>query len=124
MLQPADEESKSVWGFRDTAFHIHDGGVVKLSGNRYDLAGQELPELLGWVQDTIHSDVGADNLNPSNYPPPIPEPRINDVFVEEIGNFLNDDQISDDAEARLRHGHGQTQEEMYRIKYGSSGSPT
>lgn len=118
VLQPADEESKSVWGFRDTAFHIHDGGVVKLSGNRYDLAGQELPELLGWVQDTIHSDVGADNLNPSNYPPPIPEPRINDVFVEEIGNFLNDDQISDDAEARLRHGHGQTQEEMYRIKYG------
>ena len=117
MLQPEDEESKSVWGFCDTAFHIHDDGIVKLSGSRYDLAGQELPELLGWVQDTIHSDVGADNLNPSNYPPPIPEPRINDVFVAEVRVFLDDDQISDDAEARLRHGHGQTQEEMYSIKY-------
>ncbi len=117
MLQPEDEESKSVWGFRDTAFHIHDHGIVKLSGSRYDLAGQELPELLGWVQDTIHSDVGADDLNPSNYPPPIPEPRINDVFVAEVRVFLDDDQISDDAEARLRHGHGHTQAEMYSIKY-------
>ena len=118
LLQPEDEESKSVWGFSDTAFHIHDDTVVKLSGNRYDLAGKELPELLGWVQDTIHADVRADNLNPSNYPPPIPEPRSHDAFVEEIRVFLNDDQISDDAEARLRHGHGQTQEEMYCIKYG------
>ena len=118
MLQPGDEESKSVWGFDDTAFHIHEDDVVKLSGSRYDLAGQELPELLGWVRDTIHSDVGADNLNPSNYPPPIPAPNTSDVFVEEIRAFLSDDQISDDAEARLRHGHGQTQEEMYNIKYG------
>ena len=117
-LNPEDEESTSVWGFRDTSFQIHDEGVVKLSGNRYELAGQELPELLGWVRDTIHSDVGRDNLNPSNYPPPIPEARSNVAFGEEIRGFLNADQISDDAEARLRHGHGQTQEEMYSIKYG------
>ena len=118
VLRPEDEESKSVWGFRDTAFHILDDTVVKLSGNRYDLAGQELPQLLGWVQDTIHSDVGADNLNPSNYPPPIPECRVQGAFLEEILVFLDDDQICDDAEKRLRHGHGQTQEEMCRIKYG------
>jgi len=43
---------------------------------------------------------------------------IHDAFLEEIRVFLDDDQISDDAEARLRHGHGQTQEEMYNIKYG------
>lgn len=118
VLQPGDEESKSVWGFRDTAFHIRDDGVVQLSGSRYELAGQELPELLGWVQDIIHSDVGPNDLNPSNYPPPIPEPRTHDGFVEEIRAFLNEDQFSDDAETRLRHGHGHTQEEMYRIKYG------
>ena len=117
-LNPEDEESASVWGFRDTAFQIHDEGVVKLSGNRYDLAGQELPELLGWVQDTIHSDVGRDNMNPSHYPPPIPEPRSHHAFDKEIRGFLKADQISNDDEARLRRGHGQTQEEMYRIKYG------
>lgn len=118
VLQAADEESQSVWGFRDTAFSIKDGGVVQLSGDRYELSGQELPELLGWVQDTIHPDVGSDNLNPSNYPPAIPEARTHGVFVDEVRGFLNEDQFSDDAETRLRHGHGHTQEEMYGIKYG------
>jgi len=117
VFHPEDEESASVWGFSDTAFEITDGSVVKMTGDRYELAGQELPDLLGWVRDAIHPDVGVDNQNPSCYPPPIPDARIEDAFVEEVRSFLNDDQISDDAELRLRRGHGQTQEEMYRIKY-------
>ena len=117
VLHPEDEESPAVWGFRDTAFEIIDGTVVKMSGDRYELAGQDLPDLLGWVRDAIHPDVGADNQNPSCYPPPIPEARIQEAFVGEIRSFLNDDQLSDDGELRLRRGHGQTQEEMYCIKY-------
>jgi alkyldihydroxyacetonephosphate synthase len=117
VLHPEDEESPAVWGFRDTAFEILDGDVVKMTGDRYELAGQDLPDLLGWVRDAIHPDVGVDNLNPSNYPPPIPDARVNDAFVTEVRGFLGDDQLDDDAELRLRRGHGQTQEEMYRIKY-------
>jgi len=116
-MDPTDQESKAVWGFDDTAFGIVDGAVVKLSGERYELAGKELPDLLGWVRDMIHPDVGADNLNPSTYPPPIPDARVEQAFVEDIRGFLGEDQISDDGEMRLRRGHGQTQEEMYRIKY-------
>ena len=121
VLHPEDEESPAVWGFRDTAFEIIDGTVVKMSGDRYELAGQDLPDLLGWVRDAIHPDVGADNQNPSCYPPPIPDARIQDAFVDEVRSFLEDDQISDDAELRLRRGHGQTQEEMFRIKYDQLG---
>jgi alkyldihydroxyacetonephosphate synthase len=117
VLHPEDEESPAVWGFRDTAFEILDGDVVKMTGDRYELAGQDLPDLLGWVRDAIHPDVGADNLNPSNYPPPIPDARVNEAFVAEVRGFLDGDQLGDDAELRLRRGHGQTQEEMYRIKY-------
>ena len=116
--QSADEESKSVWGFSDTAFRIHDNDVVILSGNRYELAGKELPDLLGWVQDTIHPDVGLGNEYPSNYPPPIPESRVHNAFVEAIRQHVDEGQLCEDAEERLRHGHGQTQEDMYRIKYG------
>jgi len=116
-FHPEDKESESVWGFSDTAFEIIDGTVVKMTGDRYELAGQDLPDLLGWVRDQIHPDVGADNQNPSCYPPPIPEARINNAFVDEVRSFLNEEQISDDAELRLRRGHGQTQEEMFRIKY-------
>lgn len=118
VVPPEDVESEAVWGFNDTAFEMVDGSVVKMTGNRYELAGQELPDLLGWVRDAIHPDVAADNLNPSQYPPPIPEARIQQAFVDEVRSFLDEDQVSDDGETRLRRGHGQTQEEMYRIKYG------
>jgi len=118
VIAPGDEESINVWGFSDTAFEILDGDVVRLSGDRYELAGQELPDLLGWVRGKIHPDIGADNLNPSNYPPAIPEARVNEAYIVELRGFLDDDQLSDEPETRLRRGHGQTQEEMYGIKYG------
>ena len=120
-LRAEDRESISVWGFDDTAFEMLDGDVVRLTGDRYEIAGQELPELLGWVRDAIHPDIAADNLNPSCYPPPIEAPRAQPAFVAEIRGFLDEDQVSDDAELRLRHGHGQTQEEMYRIKHDRLG---
>ncbi|MCG8371516.1 MAG: FAD-binding oxidoreductase [Proteobacteria bacterium] len=116
-----DRESACVWGFEDTAFEMLAGDVVRLSGDRYELAGQELPDLLGWVRDAIHPDIAADNLNPSRYPPPIERPRTNPAFVAEIRGFLGEDRVEDDAELRLRHGRGQTQEEMYRIKYDRLG---
>jgi alkyldihydroxyacetonephosphate synthase len=118
VVDPADAESLDVWGFRDTAFRLRPDGVVQLTGSRYELSGKELPELLGWVHDTIHPDVRPDDLNPSAYPPAIPEPRRNAGFLEEARKILGDDAVSEDAEIRLRHGHGHTQEEMYRIKYG------
>ncbi len=115
---PRDEESLDVWGFRDTRFHVRPDGVVQLTGSRYPLSGEELPDLLPWVQRTIHPDVRADDLNPPHYPPPIPEPRIPSAFLDEVRKLLGDDQWSDAPELRLRHGHGHTQEEMYAIKYG------
>ena len=56
-IDPADVESLDVWGFRDTAFRARADGVVELTGTRYDLAGQEMPDLLEWVQNTIHPGV-------------------------------------------------------------------
>jgi alkyldihydroxyacetonephosphate synthase len=117
-LRPEDEESASVWGFRDTRFEMLDDDVVRMTGERYELAGQDLPDLLAWVRDMIHPDIAADNRNPPSYPPAIPEPQVNEAFVSAIGSFLGEDQVSDDAETRLRRGHGHTQEEMFSIKYG------
>ncbi|HEY8493904.1 MAG TPA: FAD-binding oxidoreductase [Myxococcota bacterium] len=115
---PADEESLDVWGFRDTRFVARPDGVVVLTGRRYPLSGQELPELLAWTQRQIHPGVRPDDLNPSRYPPPIPEPRRHPAFLEDLRKTFDEDQLCEDPEIRLRHGHGHTQEEMYAIKYG------
>jgi alkyldihydroxyacetonephosphate synthase len=117
-VDPADVESLDVWGFRDTRFRARPDGVVELTGARYELSGKELPEILRWVQETIHPDVSPHDLNPPSYPPSIPEPRRSAAFIEEVRKFLAQDQASEDAEIRLRHGHGHTLEEMWAIKYG------
>jgi len=115
---PRDTESLDVWGFRDTRFVLRPDGVVELTGSRYPLCGEALDALLPFVQRTIHADVGPDDVNPSRYPPPIPEPVRNQDFLEEIAKRLAPDQLSEDPALRLRHGHGHTQAEMYAIKYG------
>ena len=115
---PSDAESLDVWGFRDTAFQVRPDGVVVLTGDRYALCGEEMADLLPWVQKKIHPDVSPFDLNRPHYPPAIPEAREHPLFGAAIRKHLRDDQISSDSELRLRHGHGHTQEEMYAIKYG------
>jgi alkyldihydroxyacetonephosphate synthase len=115
---PQNSVSLDVWGFRDTAFRARPDGVVVLEGSRYELSGQELPDVLPWVQKVFHPDVSPHDLNPPHYPPAVPEPRRNPAFLDEIAKLLAADQISEDPLLRLRHGHGHTQEEMWAIKYG------
>ena len=116
---PSEVESLDVWGFRDTAFEVRADGVVVLKGRRYALCGEEMADLLPWVQQKIHPDVSPFDLNPSHYPPAIPAPRRNADFEAAIRKHFRESQVRDDPELRLRHGHGHTQEEMHAIKYGS-----
>jgi alkyldihydroxyacetonephosphate synthase len=113
-----DRERFDGWGFADSGFRIHANGAVELTGDRYGLAGTELPELLPWVSRTIGVPLDPREANPSQYPPAIPEPRENPGFLDELRAFLGDDALCDDPENRLRHGHGHTQEEIYAIKHG------
>ncbi|MCH8084061.1 MAG: FAD-binding oxidoreductase [Myxococcales bacterium] len=113
-----DRERFDGWGFADSGFRVHANGAVELSGDRYDLAGTELPDLLPWMGRTIGIPLDPREANPSQYPPSIPEPREHSGFLGELRKFLADDAICDDPENRLRHGHGHTQSEIYAIKHG------
>ena len=112
------EESLDVWGFRDTVFRINSRGNVELTGARYYFSGVEMPALLPWISRVMEVDIRPEKTNPSNYPPAIPEAVVNPEFLNEVREFLEEDQITDDAPLRLRRGHGHTQQEMYNIKYG------
>jgi alkyldihydroxyacetonephosphate synthase len=116
---PAGEvESEGTWGFADTAFTIDAEGRVLLTGNRYSLAGQPLPNLLPWMRGVMEVDLRADDRHAPHFPPAIPEPVRNAGLETELAGYLRPDQISLDGIQRLRRGHGHTQEEVYNLKHG------
>lgn len=118
-LRPSasDAESLDVWGFKDTRFSINENGHVVLLGNRYELSGQELAGLIPWVRDVLAIPFDTKDVYRPSYPTEIPPPIENAPFLSEIRQIFTDQQITTDGPTRLRHGHGQTQEEMYAIKY-------
>jgi alkyldihydroxyacetonephosphate synthase len=91
---------------------------VVLTGDRYSLAGQPLPNLLPWIREVIQKDINATERHDYTFPPPIPSARRHEAFEAELAGFLAPDQVSADGLVRLRRGHGQTQEEMYNLKHG------
>ena len=112
-----DAESEDVWGFRDTRFSINQKGHATLLGRCYELSGKELPRLLPWIRETLGIELDPHDTFPSSFPTYIPPPQENCAFHCATKAFLRPDQISCEDRARLRHGHGQTQEEMFAIKY-------
>jgi alkyldihydroxyacetonephosphate synthase len=114
----ADVVSAEVWGFADTAFTILPNGNVTVTGDRYALSGQELPDLLPWMRRVLDIDFPLDDVHVESYPPAVPAARTNDAFRARLAEFLDPDAATDDPLIRLRHGHGHTLEDMYDIKYG------
>lgn len=112
------QEHLAVWGFDDTCFTITKDLSVVLTGNRYLLCGQELPELLPWVRDAFQADIGPHDTHPSQYPTAIPASRAGEELLAQLRAVVGD-HVTVDPEQRLRRGHGHTQAEMYAIKYGT-----
>lgn len=116
---PADEiESTEEWGYEDSGFTINDRGHATFIGKRYGLSGLEMPVLVPWIGEMMDVQIRRDEVNHSQYPKDIPAAGSHAAFESEVRELLAPDQISQDDKIRLRHGHGQTQEEMYNIKYG------
>jgi len=115
---PRDNEHLDVWGFADSGFAVTPDGDVTFTGDRYPISGQVLPDFLPWARDMLDAPLSPDDVHESAYPTPISERVLNAAFEAELAAALRADQIDSDPRARLRHGHGHTQEEMWAIKYG------
>jgi hypothetical protein len=63
-------------------------------------------------------EISAAEKYQSSYPPFIPESIINHDFLVEARGVVEEDQIIVDPKQCLRHGHGDSQSEMYAIKHG------
>lgn len=116
---PADETRREVWGFADTRFRINERGNVELTGSRYLLSGQEMPELLPWVRKTFGVAMEPNDVNTPHYPPAVPESRASVPLLQELAQTVGATNLTVDPLERLRRGHGHTQSEMYALKHGA-----
>lgn len=112
----ADALAPAHWGFADTRFTLRPDGAVVLTGGRYALSGLELPELLPWTERVMGVSLPRQESPELRTTPPIPPARPCAAFRAAATERLGAEHVSDADHLRLRHGHGQTLEEMYRVK--------
>jgi alkyldihydroxyacetonephosphate synthase len=117
-IPAADRESDETWGFADTRFEVNDRSEVVLTGSRYAVCGDTLPNLLPWIRDVMQVSLPPEDRNASHFPPAVPAPVQNIEFLKAMAERLQPTQWTDEAMVRLRRGHGHTQEEMYALKHG------
>lgn len=115
---PPGAEALDVWGFADSGFAFSDAGALTFRGERSELSGQRLTGFLPWAEGILGVKIDPTDVHASRYPTPIPEPVVETAFHDALAARLRPDQLDASAEARLRHGHGHTQEEMWAVKYG------
>ena len=114
--QAADVESQYVWGFDDTRFEINERGSVEMTGSRYAISGQELPNLLPWMENVINIQIDPFDKRPTRFSVSISAPKKQPAFIKALKKALPQERFSQDDQLRLRHGHGHTQAEMYALK--------
>ena len=106
------------WGFSDTRFVLNDDGSVSLTGNRYDLAGYRMYDLLPYVEEVLDIKLDLEDRRVEIQNKPVPPSNRNEPFCRELARCLRADQISFDDKVRLLHSHGQTSaSEVFKVIY-------
>lgn len=116
--EPREAEARDVWGFADSGFAFTPAGDLTFLGDRSELAGAKLSSFLPWAEEILGVPIDPADVHVSQYPTPIPSPVVDAGFRAALANHFRPEQLDEDPESRLRHGHGHTQEEMWAIKYG------
>lgn len=107
------------WGYRDTRFEFCGPGTVRLTGDRYPLAGRPLPDFLPFVEEILEVAMERELRREPSPPREVPPPVENRSFLGELEERLSAARISRDDRDRLVHSHGQLSvDEVYRILRG------
>ncbi|ETV99885.1 hypothetical protein, variant [Aphanomyces invadans] len=106
------------WGYSDTSIFLNDDGQVEFAGTRYEEvfpAARVLPALRAWAEAKVGLDVRRQA--PRNaVPPSIKEGSevYNAAFLEALVALRIP--VNIDPVTRVRHSHGQTCGEIYRLR--------
>ncbi|OWZ23952.1 Alkyldihydroxyacetonephosphate synthase [Phytophthora megakarya] len=118
------------WGFQDTKLFVNADKVIEISGARYaevfaNAPDRTLPSLLPWAEKRLGLDADRGS------PPTITcaeELHLHNTLVEDSATYkrlmqflhLASEELgmktSTTVEERVRHGHGQTCEDVFRLR--------
>lgn len=124
-LQPAPPHandaalSRNRWGFADTRFSVDAHGIVRLSGTRYSLCGQDIDRLLPWAETQLGIKFDPSDSNEFRYPQPQPASRLDTAQLAALQQLFSHEDLVLEPLERLRHGHGHSQEDIWAANYGS-----
>ena len=108
------------WGYTDTKIEFDDPESVRVTGSRYPLAGYNMPYFIPFAEDVLGVSIRPEEMGAENEEKPVPEPKVNEGFLDAVKTKLTENQIALDAQDRLIHSHGQLSvDEIYRLLYGA-----
>jgi alkyldihydroxyacetonephosphate synthase len=107
------------WGYTDTRFEFEGNDRVRVTGERYPLAGYSMPYFIPFAEEVLGVSFRPEDIVEEQDYGELPEPRQNAVFVAALKQKFSDDQIGVEDRERLIHSHGQLSvDEIYQILYG------
>ena len=106
------------WGYKDSAFISNGEKAVKLSGNRYDICGKNLPGLIPFAEEVLGIKILSDPQIKEVEKKHIVNKKINQNFMDELVSLFEEDRYDTSDKERLLHSHGQTtSDEIYKVLY-------
>ena len=106
------------WGYRDSKFILNEDRSVRMTGNRYDICGVDMPDFIPYVEDVLGITIDPTNMLKEVENKPLREPQRNEQFIQKIKETFPEDRYTSSASERLLHSHGQTtSDEVYKILY-------
>ncbi|XP_064551908.1 alkyldihydroxyacetonephosphate synthase [Drosophila montana] len=100
------------WGYNDSQFYGQQG-IICFKGDKYPLAGCELPNFTKWVRSKFDLRVDHTNAYPQ-LPPTYPAPVENAPFLNELRGCTKVEHSQEGVD-RLVRCHGQTLNDIYSL---------
>jgi alkyldihydroxyacetonephosphate synthase len=101
------------WGYTDSGLDLENNGV-KLIGARYEMSGKRLPNLLTWANGILKTELVLQPEFEVHDLSAISPARELPAFIAALGSIG----YTQEDNARRRHGHGHSLEEVHAIRHG------
>ncbi|TMW61305.1 hypothetical protein Poli38472_013768 [Pythium oligandrum] len=117
------------WGYEDTKLYINANNDIEISGGRYAevfhaASDRVLPSLRPWAERVIGLDPKQKSLAVNRSPEQlqVTDPQLSESQQDALDRFLRvlqdkyEIRVSTTMNDRVRHSHGQTCEEIYKLR--------